>query len=426
MLFMSESLFHHANFRLHWLSGVIAQTGSFFTLVALPWLVLSITHNDPVAMSSVQAAISLPFGFFILFGGTLVDRLSPLRVLIVSRALFVAVMSALALSVYLGFTPLWMIYLCAFLLGLLGAMGVPAAGALLPSLLPKSQLGMANGIVMGSGQLAQIVGPIAAGWLIWLIKSLRDVPDTQYDLTSLAVAFAVDALAVLVSLLLTLRIQVSGWEGVKQKVTSMALDGLAFCWRDQQIRIVLAYLMLVSFFLQGPMLASLPFFTKVNLGLAEGAYGTLYAMTGVGTLLGAGVAVWSSPDAKRLGLIVLLCDFSSGLLFYCLGQTQGPWAAGLCLFLMGIAAGMIMVAGTTWFQQRTPEEYMGRVMSVLLFSITGLIPLSALLTGFLMQSFSVNQIMGATGLLVCSVSVIGLLFPRIRNMGYGSANTGLA
>lgn len=414
---MGISLLDNRNFLLHWGSLAIAQTGSFFTLVALPWMVLSMTDNDPFIMATVMATISLCQGFFILFGGALADRFSPIKLLFLSRLMFCVVMASLAVFVYLSKIPLWLIYIYAFVLGTLGAFGIPASQSLLPAIVDKSELGKANGIVMGTVQLTQIIGPVAAGWLIWFVRSFTDAPSAQADYHGFAVAFLVDAIAILLAVVLLSIMKVAIGPKAKGNLFTMVTQGVVFCWKDRGIRLVLAYLILISFFLHGPLLTALPLIIKVELGLSEGAYGTLYAMIGIGTVIGAGIAALTTPSPKALGAVVLSCDLISGACLYLLGKIGGVWTTGGTLLIMGICSGIIMIAGITWFQNRTPDVYMGRVMSILMFCILGLIPISASLAGFLIGVTSISLVIIGAGIAIMVVSGVGLLIPRIRNMG---------
>ena len=364
-----------------------------------------------------MATISLSQGFFILFGGALADRFSPLRVLFLSRFMFCAVMFSLALCVYLSLIPLWLIYIYALVLGTLGAFGIPAGQSLLPAIVDKSELGKANGIVMGTVQLTQIIGPVAAGWLIWFVRSWTGEPDGQTDYYGFAMAFLVDGLAIFTAVVLLFAIKTSVNPRTHDNLFAMVLQGMTFCWKDSGIRLVLAYLVLISFFLHGPLLTALPLIIKVELGLSEGIYGTLYAMIGIGTVIGAGVAMLTTPSARALGAVVLSCDLASGACLYVLGKIGGFWIIGGMLLIMGICTGIIMIAGTTWFQKRTPDVYMGRVMSILMFCILGLIPISASMTGLLIGLTSISQVIIGAGIAIMLVSGIGLLIPRVRGMG---------
>lgn len=416
---MTEALFSNRDFKLHWASVALAQTGNFFTAVALPWLVLSLSNDDAVAVITVAAAISLPNAFFILFGGGLADRFSPFRSLLVSRMAFVVVMASFAGLVLAGAVPLWLIYPYALVLGTLSAVGIPASQSLLPSFVHGAALAKANGVVMGTLQVAQMVGPLAAGWVIWLGKHLSGANEAGADPpgSAFAFAFAVDAVAMLAAVAIMSGMKVSPTAARAGKVLTLIREGMVFCWRDTGIRLVLGYLLLVSFFLQGPLLSVLPLFTKLNLGLDERAYGSLYGMIGAGTILGAAIAVLTRPRAKILGHVVLGCDFVVGAGFFSLGQVRDPWIAGALLLTMGGGLGLVAVAGTTWFQHRTPAAYMGRVMSLVMFAIYGLMPASATLAAGIVDATSVSTMMSGAAVVIMVFTGIGLMLPNVRGMG---------
>jgi len=197
----------------------------------------------------------------------------------------------------------------------------------------------------------------------------------------------------------------------------MFLMGLNFCWSDRAIRVVLCYLVLISFCLHGPLMACIPILTKVNLGLGEKAFGTLYAMIGIGTVIGAAIAFARHFTNRQLGIVVLSCDFVAGFSLFLLGFQSNPWTAGMFLIVIGVCSGIIMVAGTTWFQLRTPGVYMGRVMAILMFSIVGLVPISSIFSGYLIKLYSVAFTMNIAGMMMVLGSLVGLAIPFIRNMG---------
>lgn len=364
-------------------------------------------------MATVLAMVALPQGLFILFGGAIVDRISPYKTIVVSRFFLCFLMATLAIFVYFNIVPLWLIYLYAFLLGCLGAIGLPAAQSMLPSIVEPENLGHANGIVIGTLYLAQVAGPVLAGWLMWL----GGQSEIENSLRGISLAFSVDAVAMLIALLLFQLIRSTPQKPLDQSVVQLISSGLKFCWRDEGIRLVLAYIVLVSFFVHGPITAGLPMLAKTKLMLSETQYGTLYAMLGLGTVLGAGLAMAFNPNPRILGAVVLVSDGIVGFCLALLGMAENIYLASAFILIMGISGGVVMTAGTTWFQRRTPDEYMGRVMSVLMFAVIGLIPASATLSGYIMETGSVTQLMLGTGLTVVAIAFAGLLVPRVRNMG---------
>ena len=197
----------------------------------------------------------------------------------------------------------------------------------------------------------------------------------------------------------------------------MLADGFAFCWRDRGIALVLGYLLVMSFFLHGVLLATLPLFTKLHLALDVDTYGALYAFVGMGTIVGIAAGVVISPADKNLGMLVLSCDLVAGLCLFFIGLST-YYVQTIPLFcLLGFCAGIIMVTGTTWFQKRTPDELMGRVLSILMFAVFGLVPLSATLAGLLMEKIAVTSVMMLAGGVMVFLVLVGFCFPRIRMMG---------
>lgn len=412
------NLFKNKNFLLHWLSSGMSHIGGFFTLLALPWLVLSISNNNPILMSTVMACISLPHGFFILFGGALADRYSPFKVLIIARISMFFVVFSLGLIVYFNITSMVLLYIYALFIGTLSSVATPASQSILPVILPATRLGNGNSILMGTTYLAQILGPLFAGWLIWFIRSIRGIAQGQSDLISISYAFILDACLILVAICLMTSIKIVTTHNERnQNILNMVSQGLRFCWEHRNIRIVLLYLILISFFIHGPLMTVLPVLIKVQLGLSEADYGNLYAMIGIGTVIGAGLAILKTPSDKLLGVAVLICDCIAGLALYFMSYQIDIWSIALLLLIIGSCSGFITISGITWFQKRTPDIFMGRVMSILLFTIFGLVPISSALTGLLIDRLSISHVLAYSGIVIVLCSITGLIHPKIRTMG---------
>ncbi|HEV2321961.1 MAG TPA: MFS transporter, partial [Gammaproteobacteria bacterium] len=111
------SLFANRDFKLLFMGSSVSALGDQFTLVALPWLVLKLTGN-PAALGLVLAAMALPRAVFMLIGGAVVDRMSPRRVLLVSRAVNAVFIALLAVLVMAGAIQMWLVYVVALGVGI--------------------------------------------------------------------------------------------------------------------------------------------------------------------------------------------------------------------------------------------------------------------------------------------------------------------
>src|SRR5215469_2420286 len=133
------NVFSNRDFLLLFGGSSISAIGDTFTLVALPWLVLKLTH-DPAAVGFVALLQALPRALFMFVGGAVVDRSSPRRILLISRAWNAAFVAALAILVVVGAIQMWEVYIISLGIGLSTAFVYPAGSAILPQLMEKDQL----------------------------------------------------------------------------------------------------------------------------------------------------------------------------------------------------------------------------------------------------------------------------------------------
>ena len=122
-------------------ASAISYVGDYFTLIAIPWFVLSTT--DSITKTGITALFStLPAVFSAFFGSTLVDRLGYKRMSVISdiaSAISVALIPLLYSTIGLTF---WQLLALVFLGGLLKSPGVTARTAMLPELVDAAQMRM--------------------------------------------------------------------------------------------------------------------------------------------------------------------------------------------------------------------------------------------------------------------------------------------
>ena len=149
-------LLRNTNFR--WLlgGGLVSMLGDQFSMLALPWLVLSLT-GDSLSLGIAVALMGAPRDVLILLGGTVADRYSPRRVLLLSKYANAVILLALAGLLMLDQASLALAYAAALALGVASAFGIPAGTAILPQAVPAQLLQKANGLQMGARQLSLLV-----------------------------------------------------------------------------------------------------------------------------------------------------------------------------------------------------------------------------------------------------------------------------
>lgn len=411
------SLFANKNFFVYWIIGFLASIGSFFSIVAMPWMVLEIYQDDPLIMATVMATGVLPQTFFILFGGVISDRFSAIKVVILSRLCSFSLLFLFFIFLKIELVSLWLIYIFAFVIGTSSAIMGPANQSLLTSVVDKGQLYKANALCFSTTHMAQIFGPLIAGWFIYWSRQIYE-SSRDYTVTDIySLAFLMDALILFVVFIASFFIRVSKVEILSRNVFVMLREGLAFCSKDEGIKLVLFYICIISFFFGGTLMACLPVYIKLHMGLTEQYYGHFYTLIGIGTITGIWLSIILKPSNRQLGMVVLSCDFVGGCCLLSLGFITQFVITVIPLLLMGICGGMVLSAGTTWFQMRTPATLMGRVMSILVFCASGLAPFSASGFGLLLKYMDVIYVMQLAGGIIIVFTLLGIGIPKVRMMG---------
>ena len=412
------SLFTNSNFTLLFGGSSISAVGDQFTLVALPWLVLKLTGN-PAALGLVLAVMALPRAAFMLIGGAVVDRRSPRRVLLEARAVNAACIVILAVLVLTGAVHMWMVYLLALGIGLATAFAYPAGTAILPQLVPPQQLRGANALFMGMRQLSLIIGPVLAGFVITLGAG-GGRPHTVADARGMGLAFSIDALSFMFSLASLLMIRIHG-DFHPPKATAgvfaSVLGGIRAMWADLPLRAFVLYVAMVSVFVGGPVQVGLPVLADTRLDLGAASLGILMTANGAGMLAGSFLSGMVFRVVRgHLGFMVLGCDSLSGLALAGLTLAHTTYIGAVLLVCIGLLQGIQTIAIFTWIQQRVPQELMGRIMSILMFTFMGLGPISAAIAGALLKVISLPALFGIAGLVLTVIALSCLASPELRGI----------
>lgn len=428
------ALFKNPNFR--WMTGgaFLSMLGDQFTLIALPWLVLQMT-GDTLVLGTVLALISVPRALFILIGGALVDRHSPKQVLMISKYVNLALLGALAGLVLAGSLTLWMVYALSLGIGLATAFSIPAGTAMMPHVVARHELQAANGVNLGLRQLTMFLGPLLAGLLIALFgdaSAARAGIDSgqggaRANATGIGLAFALDALSFAVSAWTLSKVQMHGQVQVHGGVatptapppavlTSVA-QGLVHFWRDRELRTCFLYWSAIALFIMGPIHIAIPVLASSTPQLGAAAFGIIVGAHGAGTLLGM-VVSGMVPRLRigSLGMTILAFDAIIGALFMPMGLITAVRQGAMLMLAIGLLGGFMQVSVFTWIQQRVPPALIGRAMSLFMFIFTGLAPISAAITGWLMKSVTLTQLFAASGGTLVVLAALAFVLTPMRRV----------
>ena len=348
-------------------SNLAAQFSEQMALAAAPLVAVLALGATASQTGYLQTAQTLPFLLLSLPAGVLADRMS--RRALMTAAECVRAASLLGLLALLGMGGLSLNWLAA--LGFLGAVGTVAynvaAPALVPRLVPASELASANRWLELARSSAFSAGPAAGGALVgWIGAPVAYVIATT--------------LSLLAAVLLAGLPSDTPRPAARRRVLAELREGAAFVGTHPLLRPVLATAVFFNtawFVLQAVYVV----YAIERLGLSAAGVGVTLGVYGGGMLAGALAAPWL---ARRLSFGAMIASgplsalAASGILLSTLVFPSGVWAA-VGFFLFGAGPILWTITTTTLRQAVTPNALLGRVSAVILTATFGARPVGALI-----------------------------------------------
>jgi MFS family permease len=398
------------DFRLLFFGSTTSILGDQFAFIAMPWLVLQLTH-DPLALGFVLALGGVPRAVFILLGGAISDRLSPRVLLFTADIIRLCLTAWMALVVFTGTVQMWMLYFFCLGFGVVAGFAVPAANSLVPLLVEDQHLHAGNSIILGANQSAGFIGPTVAGILI---------AGFSHSNLGVGLAFAIDAMSFAVSavsLLLIRRIgrrQAPRSSSGKESIWVSILAGIKFLWSDQALRLMFVVVTLINFLFTGPLMIGIPVLADKYLRGGAATFGLLMSVLAGGSLTGyllAGLLPRPGKKFMRIFLLAMLTAF--GLCIGSLGFIRVTGVDFVIMLALGLGNGYITIIVLTWFQSRTPRDMIGRMMSLLMLTSTGVIPISQAIAG-VVSKWSILGLFVSAGALILLVPLMIAGRPELK------------
>jgi len=391
---------HYRDFRLLWIGQLISQIGTQMQTVAINWQIYDLT-GSAVMLGLIGLVRVVPIIVFSLAGGVFADAHDRRRVLLVTQSLMMLFAALLGLATNTGAISALIIYALAATTAATGAFDSPARQALAPNLVRKEHLTNAlslNNIMM---QVAAIVGPGLAGFVIAGLGV-----GAVYWIN--AVSFA----AVLVALAL-MQTPTQQNLGVARVTPSALTEGIRFVFNTRIIAATMLLDFIATFFSSASAL--LPIFAKDILRVGPEGLGILYAAESVGAVI-AGVAVARAGNIKRQGAVLLAAIAGYGFATAFYGASQLFVLSFFLLALVGASDTVSTILRNTIRQLATPDYLRGRMTSVNMIFFMGGPQLGNLEAGLVAAAFGAPFSVISGG--VATVIVVGLvawLMPQLRN-----------
>jgi predicted MFS family arabinose efflux permease/quinol monooxygenase YgiN len=157
--------FRHATFTVMWIATVVSNIGGWMFSAASGWLMTEL-NPDPLIVSLVQVATTLPIFLLAVPAGALADIVDRRKFLIVAEVAVTVIAAIFATIVWLGAATPFNLLLFTFLISAAGALTSPPWQAVVPQLVPRQDLNAAVAANSVGINISRAVGPALSGVMV--------------------------------------------------------------------------------------------------------------------------------------------------------------------------------------------------------------------------------------------------------------------
>jgi MFS family permease len=396
-----------AAYRSLWTAATVTNVGDGIALAAGPLLIASQTR-DPFIVSLAFFCEFLPSLALGSFVGVIVDRVDRQRILVVVNLARAAVLGVLATTIATGSVGIAIILGSLLLIATAETFADLAATSLLPRVVRREDLGLANARMQSAYLLMnQLIGPPIGAFLF---------------VVGMAIPFGINAICFAFAAVVVGRIALSsapargGGRGEAEVAgeddeargapgdpgepkSNGAAGGIASVWHDlaEGYRWLIAHppmrtlaLTVIAFNVTfGAATSVLVLYAGDRLHMDSVGFGLLTTASAIGGIVGT--AAYSRLE-RRFGLanlmrIGLLIETASHLIF---ALTVSPAVALATMVVFGAHEVVWWTTSITIRQRAVPDELLGRVGGIYTVGLTGGIVVGTPIGGLLAKTFGIT------------------------------------
>lgn len=349
--------------------------GDGVALAAGPLLVVSQTR-DPLLIALATLLQRLPWLLFGLQAGVIADRYDRRLIIVVANSLRAGVLVALAAMVATDTVNVAVVLVALTAIGAAEVFVDTTASTLLPMLVDKGDLGVANSRLMfGRVTINRLGGP-AIGALLFA--------------AGMAIPFIVQAVCVLFAVMVIRGIVIDrpAPAATPATVRSDIAAGLRWVWQHPAMR-TLTITILAFNVTFGAAWSILVLYSVERLGLGDVGFGLIATFGAAGGIVTTVSYGWierrlGMANIMRIGLVI-----ETGM-HLSLAITTTPAVAFAVFFVFGMHSAAWGTTAVTIRQRAVPTEFQGRVSSVYMVGVFGSLVVGALFGGVIAAIWGVT------------------------------------
>ena len=393
-----------STFNKLWSATLASNVSDGLLKTAMPLLAATLTR-DPVVVAALAAVVMLPWLFFAIPIGSLVDRVDRRIAMWVANAIRFAAAAVLTVTIVTDTVNIPILYVLAFIIGAAEVLYDTTAQALIPQILKPEQLERGNSrLSIGATMVGELVGSPLSGILYALAIFLPFVSGT------LGVLLAVVLVAIIPGSYKAIKaLDDNGVELPKKSLWADMRFGISYLLKEKVLLKLVLLTTSIGFFFSASQSTMVLFMLDV-LKVPFALFGFVFLAGAFGNILGSIVAPKLSERFGRMNIMALTI-FLSGLLTALSGFAPNVWVWIVLSVFIGIAIAHWNILLMSTYHQIIPNELFGRIHGTRRTLVWGLMPIGSLVGGvFALIDLRAPLIIG--GAIGAIIALVGVPFIR--------------
>ncbi|TKH10768.1 MFS transporter, partial [Bacillus wiedmannii] len=380
----TSSIWSNKVFSYFFLASCISLIGNSMVTLVLPLWVMKLT-NSPLLVSGINVAIAMAAILFAPVTGTLADRMSRRKLMIIADVMRCIVMICVAVIAFYN----KMLYIPLLLLLIIRSIGsalfTPASNAALVTYVEEKHVQQAITLRQISIQIISVAIPLMASFLI-SIFNFHGV-------------FMLDAITFFISFLILMKIKFPRELKVEKKKPFYEdfKEGFSLLKSNQSLKMLLMSAVIINLLGAACIMLSLQVIVVREMDLSMQWYSIVFAASPIGILIGAFI----TKKIRTYKTITTAFIFTTimGIFNAAMGTTVNPVLFSVYYFLSGIAFGVSNVYFGVLYRKLIPNEVQGKFFGFLSSLLLVSTPVGIAITGYFLESISASIVFIIIGII---------------------------
>lgn len=388
----------YREFRLFFVGRAASLLGSAFAPIAAAFAVIAI-DGRPADLAWLVAAQVGPQVIFMLVGGVFSDRLPRNLIMVFSHVVNFCLQATAAVLLLTGRGHVWELIVLTLMRGISSAFFLPAAGGIVPMLVPQEELQRANSLLQLTNNGTQVLGAASAGIVVSLVGP--------------GWAYGADALSFLIGALFLLKVTLPPMTADPR---GAFLNQLKDGWREfasrRWIWIVVAQFALINSLGTAAFTVLGPFIADDRLGGAW-AWGVILSSQVAGMMCGSilGFVVKAEHPLR----VALPAVSLTALPLLLLALAAPLPAIAFAALASGCGLQVFTILWETSLQRSVPLDRLSRVSSYDAAGSFAFMPFGVIALAPAAQLIGITSTLIASTVIVATAAFAALIVTDIRN-----------